>query len=147
MIRLTLHFNVLLITILLALLTIPLTLASHEKKNDEINNKQNINNNSDSNSLTQKIFNIEIKQQKVVGKSKTIRITQGDNVSIIWQSDEAAKLHLHGYDIEFDISASEAKTLHFIATASGRFAITSHGFSNKIGHGHEALLYLEVYPD
>lgn len=146
MIQLTSHFNILLFMILLALLTIPLSVASHEKLAHQ-KHEQNANNTSDSNSLTQKIFTIEIKQRKVVGKSKTIRITQGDNVLIIWQSDEAAKLHLHGYDIEFNVSASEAKTLQFLATASGRFAITSHGFSNKKGHGHEALLYLEVYPN
>lgn len=129
MIQLTSHFKLLLIMLSLALLTTPLSVTSHEKES------------------TEKIFNVEIKQQKVVSELKILRISQEDNVYIVWQSDEAAKLHLHGYDIEFDVSANEAKTLNFIATATGRFAVTNHGFSNKNGHGHEALLYIEVYPN
>ena len=99
------------------------------------------------NNQTVKTFNLELKKRKVLTASKTIRVTQGDTVRLVWKSDETAKLHLHGYDIEFSVSASKLRTIQFIAKASGRFSITSHSFSDTEGHGHEALLYLEVYPE
>jgi hypothetical protein len=96
---------------------------------------------------TAKTFNLELKERNVLTGSKTIRVTQGDLVRLVWKSDESAKLHLHGYDIEFSVSTTKLQTIQFIANASGRFSITSHSFSDKEGHGHEALLYLEVYPE
>ena len=93
-----------------------------------------------------KIFNLEIIKRKLLNSSNIISIVQGDTVSMVWQSDEIAELHIHGYDITFKVNPQEPKTVTFLATATGRFAITSHGFSGGHDHGHQALLYLEVYP-
>jgi FtsP/CotA-like multicopper oxidase with cupredoxin domain len=76
-----------------------------------------------------------------------IRVTMGDRVTLSWTSDEAGSLHLHGYDIEFEVGPGRTETMTFLASATGRFPITSHGFGGEEGHGHKALLYLEVYPD
>jgi len=79
---------------------------------------------------------------KAVG-ANVIRLTQGETVSLEWQSDTAMELHLHGYDLEIVLQPGKPATIPFRAHASGRFPLTSHG----AGHGHAALLYIEVHPD
>lgn len=86
---------------------------------------------------------IEIKERKVVG-NRTIRVKVGDKIHLHWISDEKAELHLHGYNIEFTVTPGRPKAMKFTANASGRFPVTSHGFGE--GHGHSALIYLEVLP-
>lgn len=89
---------------------------------------------------------IRIKSRKVVGDN-VIRLTHGQEVKIIWTTDEAAELHIHGYDIRFEVSPDAPAEISFQAHATGRFAVTSHGFGDDHGHGHETLVYIEVYPD
>lgn len=89
---------------------------------------------------------ITIHNRKVVRDNNVIRITQGEKVELVWISDESANLHLHGYDIEFKVTPDAPTPITFTAHATGRFPITSHGFGNQHGHGHDTLLYLEVYP-
>ena len=88
---------------------------------------------------------VQIEHRKVVG-DQVIRLTQEQDVRIIWTTDEAAELHIHGYDIRIDISPDAPAETSFTAHATGRFAVTSHGFGGDHGHGHETLLYIEVYP-
>ena len=87
---------------------------------------------------------ITIHNRKVVRDNNVIRITHGEEVELFWTSDETANLHLHGYDIEFKVTPDAPTPITFTAHATGRFPITSHGFGNQ--HGHNTLLYLEVYP-
>jgi hypothetical protein len=93
-----------------------------------------------------KRIELVISERKVQREEKTIRVTQGESLELVWQSDESAELHLHGYDISFEVSPQAPVIVAFDAHATGRFPITSHGFGGQKGHGHEALLYLEVYP-
>jgi len=97
-----------------------------------------------------KRIKLVIVKRKVQLEDKTIRVTQGESIELGWQSDEAAELHLHGYDISFKVSPEAPAIVTFKARATGRFPITSHGFGNpkgqEPGDGHETLLYLEVYP-
>lgn len=79
---------------------------------------------------------------KPVG-ADVVRLIQGETVTFEWQSDTAMELHLHGYDIEIMLQPGTSVTTPFRAHASGRFPLTSHG----AGHGHAALLYIEVHPD
>lgn len=88
---------------------------------------------------------IRIENRKVVG-DKVIRLTQGQRVEIVWITDEAAELHMHGYDIRVEISPNALAEMSFTAHATGRFAVTSHGFGGDHGHGHETLAYIEIYP-
>ena len=90
-------------------------------------------------------FEITIRDRKLVRDSDVIRITQGDEVELVWITDEVANLHLHGYDIELDITPEAPAIMAFKAHATGRYPITSHGFGEH-QHGHETLLYIEVYP-
>ncbi len=89
-----------------------------------------------------------ISERKVQLEENTIRVTQGELLELVWESDETAELHLHGYDISFEISPETPAIVTFEAYATGRFPITSHGFGAQKGHeqGHEVLLYIEVYP-
>ena len=93
-----------------------------------------------------KRIELVISERKVQRAEKTIRVTQGESIELVWQSDETAELHLHGYDISFEVSPKAPAIVTFEAHATGRFPITSHGFGGQKGHGHEALLYIEVYP-
>ena len=90
-------------------------------------------------------IDVQIEHRKVVGE-QVIRLIQEQQVRIVWTTDEAAELHIHGYDIRIDISPDAPAETSFTAHATGRFAVTSHGFGSDHGHGHETLLYIEVYP-
>ncbi len=90
-------------------------------------------------------IDVQIEHRKVVG-DPVIRLTEEQEVRIVWTTDEAAELHIHGYDIRIDISPDAPAETSFTAHATGRFAVTSHGFGGDHGHGHETLLYIEVYP-
>jgi hypothetical protein len=93
------------------------------------------------------LIHLEIQDRQVQLESDVLRVTQGQTVNLVWNSDEAGKLHLHGYDIEFEVSPDEPTIVTFRARATGRFPVTSHGFGGDPGHGHDAMMYIEVYPD
>jgi len=88
-------------------------------------------------------ISVEIKKRKIVG-ARTIRVKQGDQVNLQWKTDEKAELHLHGYNIETNVAPGKPASMNFTAKATGRFPVTSHGFGD--GHGHSALIYIEVFP-
>jgi len=88
---------------------------------------------------------VRIENRKVVG-DHVIRLTQGQLVEMVWTTDAAEELHIHGYDIRFEISPDAPAEVSFTAHATGRFAVTSHGFGDPHRHGHETLVYIEVYP-
>jgi FtsP/CotA-like multicopper oxidase with cupredoxin domain len=92
-----------------------------------------------------RVLEVRIENRKVVAPGEVIRITEGDVIELRWTSDEAVELHLHGYDIELYLRADEPAAMVIEAGATGRFPFTSHGWGEG-GHGHDALIYLEVYP-
>ena len=94
----------------------------------------------------EKKFEVRIAARTVAEGGPALRASLGDRVVITWHSDEAGELHLHGYDIAIELSADAPTQTSFEAFAAGRFPFTSHGFGESAS-GHEALLYLEVYPD
>lgn len=93
-----------------------------------------------------RVIDLRIENRRVVEPEGTIRVTQGDLVELRWTSDEPVDLHLHGYDQELQVQPDAPASMVVEAFASGRFPITSHGWSEG-GHGHDALIFLEVYPD
>lgn len=88
---------------------------------------------------------VRIENREVVEPKRAIRISEGDVVVLVWTSDEATELHLHGYDLKVHIRSGEPARMVIEAFATGRFPITSHGWGEG-GHSHDALTYLEVYP-
>ena len=95
---------------------------------------------------SQWLIEVRIENRKVVAPKEAIRVTEGDVVELRWTSDEPVELHLHGYDLETRVRPDGPAAMVIEAYATGRFPITSHGWGDG-GHGHDALTYLEVYPD
>lgn len=93
-----------------------------------------------------RVIDVRVENRRVVEPEGSIRVTQGDVIELRWTSDEPVDLHLHGYDRELRVEAGAPASMVVEAFASGRFPITSHGWSDG-GHGHDALIFLEVYPD
>ena len=89
---------------------------------------------------------VNIEKRKVVGE-RVIRVKQGDQVTLRFNTDEIVELHLHGYDIEREAKPGAGATMSFNARATGRFPVTSHGFGgHSHGHHESALFYIEVHP-
>ncbi|NQU60055.1 MAG: hypothetical protein HQ512_02915 [Rhodospirillales bacterium] len=89
-------------------------------------------------------------RRKVEGDG-VLRVKQGDMVSLSWATDEAVDLHLHGYDIKQKVGPGKMVNMAFIARATGRFAVSAHGFGDSHEHGllksrETTLIYLEVHP-
>jgi len=94
-----------------------------------------------------RVIDVRIEGRQVVAPKGAIRIVEGDVIELRWVSDEAVRLHLHGYDKKLRLRPGEPASMSITARATGRFAITSHGWGKHgDGHGHHALTYLEVYP-
>ena len=91
------------------------------------------------------VFDLAIRARKIYGGSNVVRVTQGEKLRLRWTSDEAATLHLHGYDIETAVRPGATASMTFTAYATGRFPVEAHGFADHRS-GETTLLYLEVYP-
>lgn len=92
-----------------------------------------------------RVIEVRIENRQVVEPKAAITATQGEVIELRWTSDEAVELHLHGYDMELDLSPGEPASMVVEAYATGRFPVASHGWGDG-GHGDEALIFLEVYP-
>jgi hypothetical protein len=96
---------------------------------------------------------VAIANRAVAGEQSVLRFTEGEKVRLRWTTDEAAQIHVHGYDLVVGLDPGKATLLEFDAYAAGRFPVTAHGFGATGGedHGHgesdeTVLLYIEVYP-
>ena len=65
---------------------------------------------------------------------RTIRVGQGDTVTLKIESDAQGSLHLHGYDIEQEVTPGEVTDFVFVADAAGRYRIAFHSAVSG-GHG------------
>ena len=57
---------------------------------------------------------------------ETVRVTQGDMVTLQIQTEHSGEFHVHGYDVKTDAEAGETTDLFFQADPTGRFRITFH---------------------
>ena len=109
------------------------------------------------------VFDLVIAERRVELEDETIRVVRGQTVTLRFSTDEAAEIHLHGYDVVAKLVPGTPDTLTFKAEATGRFPITAHHFGPAPGAGHEhtdhahdagaseqeeekTLLYVEVHP-
>lgn len=69
----------------------------------------------------------------------TISVTQGETVTFEVVSDVADEVHVHGYDLFFDIFGGEATVVEFVADAAGIFEVELEG-------AHLDLVNIEVTP-
>jgi len=93
-------------------------------------------------------FAIAIKNRRIDPAWRELRVRQGDSVELTFTSDEAAELHLHGYDQFLGVVPNVPATLRVDAKTAGRFSLEAHGFGSNAARGgsHVVLLYLEVHP-
>jgi hypothetical protein len=99
-------------------------------------------------------FDISIVQRRAEGSTSTIRVKRGDSVILRWRTDEAVSLHVHGYDIQANLSPASSTRMRIEAGVAGRFPITAHEFGAAAAHEASprkhreiTLLYLEVLPE
>jgi hypothetical protein len=98
-------------------------------------------------------FELSIRDRRVEGSVSTLRVKRGETVLLRWRTDEAVSLHVHGYDVQANLSAASPRSVRFDATIAGRFPITAHEFgtadqaARSKGHREVTLLYLEVLPE
>ncbi len=90
-------------------------------------------------------FTIDFRNGKVPAAQRTIRVTEGDRVELIWKADKTVGIHLHGYDIHLSLKPDESGTMSFEAHIAGRFPVGIHGSSGQ-GRTHGNVIYLEVHP-
>jgi len=95
-------------------------------------------------------FVIAIKQRRVTSPTNVISVTKGDSVEIVLTADEAAELHLHGYDVLLSLTPNVPGKMQFTANIAGRFPLEAHRFGTGAqsgsSRGHRPLLYVEVQP-
>lgn len=86
-----------------------------------------------------KTFELTVKDKKLVSGPETLKVTQGDNVTIKITNDEDEELHLHGYDKSVDLAKDKPAELVFTANLTGRFIF-------ELEHSKTDIGALEVSP-
>ncbi len=69
---------------------------------------------------------IEVKGGEPVGGAAELEFESGDQVRFEVTSDTADELHLHGYDLYFDLKAGKPAEIAFDATLEGGYELESH---------------------
>jgi hypothetical protein len=87
-------------------------------------------------------FQLVIVRGALPAAQQVLRVQEGDQVRLVWRTDRPLTLHLHGYDILWNVRPGDVVESTFTAYASGRFTIEIHGSDD----GHTPLAVLEVYP-
>ncbi len=62
-----------------------------------------------------------------------INADEGDQVTLRFTSNSPVEIHLHGYDLEEEVSPSETTELSFEAELAGRFEIEDHETEAGLG--------------
>lgn len=79
---------------------------------------------------------------ETAGGLGVVRVTQGEDVELHWTTDEPTELHLHGYNVEAELTAECETVMPFKARFGGRFALEAHTH----GGGDKTILFIEVRP-
>jgi hypothetical protein len=93
-------------------------------------------------------FALHIENGHVPENMRLIRVKRNDQVKLQWTSDRPMTIHLHGYDIEKEVSPGAVTDMVFSARATGRFTVEPHLARDAPGaHAHgDILVTIEVYP-
>jgi FtsP/CotA-like multicopper oxidase with cupredoxin domain len=89
-------------------------------------------------------YTVVIQNKQVSGPSTTIRVSQGDSVTVKFYTDEKIDIHFHGYNLSLDLAKNSSGTIAFKAHTPGRFPISYHPENSK---EHKNLAYIEIYPN
>jgi hypothetical protein len=85
---------------------------------------------------------LALRNGRLPENGRVIRVKQGDDVTLRWTTDRACTLHVHGYEIEEQLTPGTPVIVRFTARATGRFPIETHG----PGKEERTVGYLEVHP-
>ncbi len=96
----------------------------------------------------EKIFELAIEHGKVAEDMRVVRVMQGDTVRLRWTAGAPVVLHLHGYDIEKEVTPGEVTEFAFKAHATGRFPVNVHRPDEPAAAAHDEahVVLVEVYP-
>lgn len=91
-------------------------------------------------------FDLALKAGELPKDQRIIKVKQGESIELHWTSDQPARLHLHGYDIEVAVKPGEPAMTALRARIAGRFSVEK--LQDKPGGHHHGgrVLYLEVHP-
>lgn len=62
-----------------------------------------------------------------------IAVGEGDRVTLRLRARDAVTLHVHGYDIERELSAGASEDVEFTASLTGRFEIEDEATATPLG--------------
>lgn len=85
-----------------------------------------------------KEFEIQIIKGQIENDLKKIKVNKGENVKFLFNTDEPLTVHLHGYDIEENISSEKTTIMEFQADATGRYRLTAHENMELLHSNHAA---------
>jgi hypothetical protein len=69
---------------------------------------------------------VSVKDGKVSPKVHRVKVAAGSPVRILVSSDVDDEVHVHGYDIEREVSAGQSTTIEFTADQTGVFDVETH---------------------
>jgi heme/copper-type cytochrome/quinol oxidase subunit 2 len=69
---------------------------------------------------------VSVKDGKVSPKAHRVKVAEGSPVQILVSSDVDDEVHVHGYDIERELSAGQPTTIEFTANQTGVFEVETH---------------------
>jgi hypothetical protein len=64
--------------------------------------------------------------------SRKVEVATGDQVHVSVTSDHPDEVHVHGYDIEKEVSAGGTVTIDFTADIPGQFEVEAHHLSPSL---------------
>jgi FtsP/CotA-like multicopper oxidase with cupredoxin domain len=78
-----------------------------------------------------KVFEVSVEDGGM--DPEEIDVTEGDRVTLRLTSDAPLEVHLHGYDLEAEVTPDEPADLSFEANLTGRFEIEDHETEEALG--------------
>lgn len=81
----------------------------------------------------QNTFELVIQNKKIVSGPETIKVNQGEDLTIKITSDEAEEFHVHAYDNSVELEPNKQATLTFTANLSGRFPFELEKSKTELG--------------
>jgi hypothetical protein len=79
-----------------------------------------------------KTFRIALKGHNPVGGRKTIQLTKGDSALLVVTSDGKDTVHLHGWNIEREVTPAKPGRFAFKAKNEGAYELESHTINQKL---------------
>ncbi len=80
-----------------------------------------------STTIEERSFEIRVESGAVVGGAGELRVDLGSEVRLVVVADVVDHLHVHGYDLFFDLSPGEEMAIEFVADVPGVFEVELEG--------------------